>query len=322
MIKATIAVLTFNADPWIRELLEGVEKQTAPFEFEVLVIDSGSTDKTVDIIKKFPRARIHQIPNSEFGHGKTRNLAARLGKGEFMVYLTHDAIPATENWLEEMIRPFGLNENIACVYGKQIPRADCCPTVKRDVIGVFAGFGPDHFTMVQQANSNITHQASLDAITFFSDVNSAVRRSLLTGDLPYQDLNYSEDYAFGRDVIKSGRLKAYAPLGAVIHSHSYPPMKYFRRMYDEMVGLKKATGQTLDTKMWFHIAWTGKATLKDWAFILRDPSYRIRTKIKYLVQAPFYNAFRRIAIRLSTKKELPAWAHSFLSLEHRARKKA
>lgn len=318
-MKATVTILTFNAEPWIRELLESVERQQAPFDFEILVIDSGSSDATIAIIKKFPRVRLHQIPNSEFGHGKTRNLAATIAHGEFIVYLTHDAVPATQHWLEEMIRPFGLSESVACVYGKQIPRPDCCPTVKRDVIGVFAGFGPDHFIMVQQANSNITHQASLDAITFFSDVNSAVRRELLINTLPYRDLNYSEDYAFGRDVIAAGLVKAYAPLGAVIHSHSYPPMKYFRRMYDEMLGIKKATGQTLDTRMWFHIAWTLKATLKDWRFIIRDPSYRLRTKLKFVMQAPFYNAFRRIAIRLSTKSQLPMWAHRFLSLEHRAR---
>ena len=321
-MKATIVVLTFNAEPWIKELLEGCERQKTDFEYEVLVVDSGSRDKTLEIIKDFPRVRLHQIPNSEFGHGKTRNLAAKLSKGEFVVYLTHDAVPATEHWLEEMIRPFEINPKVACVLGKQIPRADCCPTVKRDVIDLFASFGPDHFTMIQQANPNITHQGALDAIAFYSDVNSAVRRDFLLHTIPYQDINYSEDQAFGQDVIKAGFIKAYAPLGAVIHSHSYPPMKYFRRMYDEMVGLKKATGQTLDTGMAFHIAWTLKATLKDWVFIWRDHAYGPTTKLKFIAQAPFYNAFRRIAIRLSTKKELPAWAHNFLSLELRARKKA
>jgi rhamnosyltransferase len=321
-MKATVVVLTYNAKPWIEEQLKAVLNQKAPFEFEILIIDSGSTDGTLEVVKRTRGVRLHEIPNSEFGHGKTRNLAAELGRGEIIVYLTHDAVPATKNWLEEMVRPFGLSDKVVCAYGKQIPRGDCCPTVKRDVIGVFAGFGPDHFTPIQQANPHITDQASLDAISFFSDVNSAVRRDLLLGQIPYQDLDYSEDYALGRDVIRAGLMKAYAPLGAVVHSHSYAPMKYFRRMYDEMMGMKKATGQTLDTPVWFHIAWTVKATLKDWRFILRDPSYRARTKLKYLAQAPAYNAFRRVAIRLANRDTVPQWAQAMLALKPQPRKRS
>ncbi len=321
-MKVTIAILTLNAQPYLRDLLEGCKHQSAPFEYEVLIIDSGSTDETLDIIKEYPEVRLHRIPNTEFGHGKTRNLAAKLAKGELIVYLTHDAVPAHEHWLEEMVRPFELSPKVACVYGKQIPRPDCCPAIKRDIINVFRGFGPDHFVMVQQANPNITHQPSNEAITFFSDVNSAVRKSILLGNIPYQDLSYAEDQAFGRDVIKAGLIKIYAPQGSVIHSHSYPPLKYLRRMYDEMVGLKHATGQTLDTRILSHISWIIKATLIDWIFIIRDPSYRLRSKIKYILQSPFYNAFRRLAIRLSTKKDLPIWAHNFLSLEKQHKKKA
>jgi rhamnosyltransferase len=310
-MKATIALLTLNAEPWLRELLDGVTRQKTEFDYEVLLIDSGSTDGTLAIAAEYPEVRLHQIPNSEFGHGRTRNLAAELSKAEYMVYLTHDAVPAHEYWLAEMLRPFDLSPKVACVLGKQIPRPDCCPTVKRDIINVFASFGPDHFTVLAQANPNIASQAAQDAISFFSDVNSAVRRDLLVGEIPYRDLNYAEDQALGRDVIRAGLIKAYAPLGSVIHSHSYPPFKYLRRMYDEMVGLKAATGMTLDTPMWFHIAWTVRATLLDWRF-----------KVKYVTQAPLYNSFRRLAIRLSVKKELPAWAHNLLSLERQYKKHA
>ncbi len=321
-MKATVALLTLNADPWLRELLDGVVRQKTDFEYEILLIDSGSTDRTLEIAAEYPEVRLHQIPNSEFGHGRTRNLAAELSKAEYMVYLTHDAVPAHDYWLTEMLRPFDLSPKVACVFGKQIPRPDCCPTVKRDIIKVFASFGPDHFTMVAQANPNVTSQAAKDAIGFFSDVNSAVRRDLLVGEIPYRDINYAEDQAFGRDVIEAGLYKVYAPLGSVIHSHSYPPVKYLRRMYDEMVGLRKATGQTMQTPMWFHIAWALRATLADWRFVLRDRNYRLGTKVKYIAQAPFYNAFRRLAIQLSVKDELPPWAHNVLSLERQHKKKA
>lgn len=321
-ITATICVFTINAEEYLEALLEGVFAQETDFEFEVLHMDSGSTDRTIEISKQFPKVWLYEFPNSEYGHGKTRQKAAEMAHGEFIVNLTHDAVPAHNRWLAEMIRPFSLNPDVAAVFGKQIPRPDCVPATKRDTIGAFAGFGPDYALTLQQKNELLTHPSELDALGFFSDVNSAVRRSVLVGGIPFQDVNYAEDQVLGRDIIKAGLIKVYTPFGAVVHSHSYPPVKYFRRMYDEMVGLKAATGVSLDTSIAFHIAWSVKATLRDWKFIWRDRDYRRRSKLKYLVQAPVYNFGRRIAIRLAKKDELPAWAHNLFSLELNARKKA
>ena len=231
--------------------------------------------------------------------------------------------PANDHWLAEMIRPFSINPDIACVFGKQIPRPDCCPATKRDIIGTFATFGSDYSISLQQKSELLTHPAELDALSFFSDVNSATRVSILRGPIPFQDVPYAEDQVLGRDVINAGLIKAYTPFGAVIHSHNYAPVLYFRRMYDEMVGLKAATGVTLDTSISFHIAWSLKATLRDWKFIWSDRDYRSRAKLKWLIQAPVYNFGRRIAIRLANRNTpLPPWLHGYMSYEYRMRKKA
>jgi len=122
-----------------------------------------------------------------------------------------------------MLRPFDLSPKVACVFGKQDPPPRLLPTVtRRHHQGVQRLWsGPlDHGG---PSNPNVTGQAAQDAVGFFSDVNSAVRRDVLVGEIPYRDVNYAEDQAFGRDVIESGLYKVYAPLGSVIHSHSYPP---------------------------------------------------------------------------------------------------
>ena len=72
----------------------------------------------------------------------------------------------------------------------------------------------------------------------------------------------------------------------------------------------------------FGAATAVRATLADWRFILRDRGYRLPTKAKYVVQAPVYNAFRRLAIHLSVKNELPSWANNLLSLERQHKRKA
>jgi rhamnosyltransferase len=90
----TVAVLTFNAEDYLKSLIEAVFGQKTKRSIELLIIDSGSSDKTLEIIKDYPKIRLHQIPNSEFGHGPTRNLAVEMAKGEYVLFLTHDAIPA------------------------------------------------------------------------------------------------------------------------------------------------------------------------------------------------------------------------------------
>ena len=306
-MKATIAVLTYNGIEWIHELLDSCLGQDVDFPFEVLVIDSGSTDGTVEAVRKRDAVRLHEIPNSSFGHGLTRNLAAELAKGDFVVFITQDAKPASQHWLGELLRPFDMSDKVAAVFGKQVPRPDCCPTVKRDVINHFRSFGPDAFVTLQFDNPLVTSEADRDAIAFFSDVNSAVRRSVLE-TVAFRDVKYSEDQALGRDLIKAGFIKAYAPQAAVIHSHSYPPRRYFARMYEEMLGLWTATGRSIDTGFLRNVAIVVRGTLLDWRFILRDPDYSPGAKVKWIVQAPVYNIARRVAVRLARKAELPGWA--------------
>lgn len=320
-VHATVIVPVYNGEEFLPELLGALSVQEAPFEFEVLVIDSGSTDRSIEIVRGHPDVRLEQIPNHEFGHGRTRNLGARLARGEYVLFLTQDATPAHAGWLVEMLRPFEeLGERLACVFGKQVPRPDCCATVKRDVAAHFASFGPDHFVSVQYGGSPLlTGEAVRDALGFFSDVNSAVRRSILVGQIPYEDVDYAEDQVFGRAVVEAGLLKAYAPLGSVMHSHSYPPMTYLRRMYDEFAGLRAATGSPVPISR--RELWGGwlRPTLADWRFIRSDAAYSRRAKLKWAVQAPAYNILRRVAMRLAMNESPSTRWRRFLSLESRAR---
>jgi rhamnosyltransferase len=116
----TIAIPTFNAQEYLRELLESVFTQKTKRSVEVLVIDSGSSDQTLEILKDYPKVRLHQIPNSEFGHGRTRNLAVELAQGEYILFLTQDATPAHKYWLEAMVEPFVISDKVAAIVGKQI----------------------------------------------------------------------------------------------------------------------------------------------------------------------------------------------------------
>lgn len=247
-VKASVFIPVFNGEKYLKELLNSLFSQNCDFSYEVLIIDSGSTDSSLQIINQFPQVRLHQIPNSEFGHGKTRNLAVSLAKGEFVVFLTQDAIPATNHWLKEIIDPFSLREDVVGVLGKQIPRTNAIPSVRYDIEMMFRQQGANQgwtlFNLetikhVVPENSRIGIDPEFDRLYFYSDVNSAARKTFLSEVIPYRDVKYAEDQLFCKDFIDAGFSKIYAPAAAVIHSNDFTLSEYGPRIFDETVGLRK-----------------------------------------------------------------------------------
>lgn len=315
----SVVIPTFNAEEFLEELFKSIFRQITDKKYEVLVIDSGSSDRTLDIIEKHPSVRLHQIPNSEFGHGRTRNLAAKLAEGEYILYLTQDAVPSHDGWLDSIIEPFSISDKVACVFGKQIPRPDCAVTVKREITTVFKMLGPDDAVVLHRKNE-LTESLNL-VNTFMSNANSAVRRDLLL-EIPFRDVNYAEDQGLGIDMLDTGYYKAYSPLGSVYHSHNYPLGQYFRRKYDEWVGLRETTGLTAKAGYRELVFGSAKSTLQDWRFLLKDREYSFSRKLGNFITAPFYNILLRLAIRAAAHKKLSSKHHQKFSLEAQNRKKA
>jgi rhamnosyltransferase len=291
--KATVVILTYNGEVYLAEIIESILRQKVDFDFELLIVDSGSKDKTLSIVKSFQnkddRVRLHEIPNTEFGHGKTRNLAAQLANGELVVYLTHDATPAHDRWLYEILKPFDLQSDIVGVMGKQIARPHCIPMLKYEIASVFGNFGPDFGTGIFYKDDFIQDQGVYDAVRFYSDANSAARKQTLLGEIPYREVNYAEDQLFGEDIIEHGKLKAYAPRGAVIHSNDLRLSEYAKRMFDETYGLRK-TGYKMDRPSRHLVAkMIIKGSVKDSVRILRDRQYSSQRKIYWLVVNPLFH---------------------------------
>lgn len=302
-MKATVAIPTYNGEKYLGAILDALATQQLDGEFEVLIIDSGSTDATLQIIADHPEVRLHQIPNSEFGHGKTRNLAAQLGTGEFMVYLSHDAVPAHDRWLAEMLEPFALFPQVEAVLGRQIPRADCQPILKYEITRVFVEQGPEFGTTVfYEAEAFASHPEYGPPARFYSDVNSAARRRFLTEVIPYEDVKYAEDQLFGQAVLASGKAKAYAARGAVIHSNDLTYDEYKKRLFDEIVGLRQA-GSPVPPLPSGPRSFV-RAMILDPLDIARDHDYSIGQKLRWLIVNPWYHLAKYRAVRRALTVDL------------------
>ncbi|PPF60948.1 glycosyltransferase family 2 protein [Clavibacter michiganensis] len=300
----TVAILTYNGEQYLEEILLAVETQELDGDVDVLVIDSGSRDRTLEIVKAHPQVRLHEIPNSDFGHGKTRNLAASLAKGTYIAYLTHDAIPADKHWLRELLAPMrDESARIVAVMGKQIPRPRCFPLLKYEIQSVFVGFGPDFGTTVFENTGFAQRQEQRDSLAFYSDVNSATRRRFLLDTLPYRDVRYSEDMLFGQDLIEAGFRKAYAPRGAVIHSNDLTLAEYGMRMFDETVALRQIGKEIPPMRRRAQVRMTVRGVIIDSVRIARD-DYRVGQKLGWLLKNPCYHVAKWRAYRAATLVDL------------------
>lgn len=306
--KATVFIPTYYGEEYLSNLLEMVFNQKVPYDYEVLIYDTSSTDDTPKIIDKYAKKhsnlRFKTITKEEYGHGKTRHDAAFDAKGEIVVYLSQDAIPAHDRWLYEMVKPFELNNRVAGVLGKQDPRPDAFPLLKNEIKAVFGNFGPDLGVTFFYKDYFIEGQASYDYISFYSDVNSAARRSILTGDVPYQPVSYAEDQLFGRDIINAGYIKAYAPRGNVVHSNDIRLCDYKARMFDETTGMRGAGIPIEKPRIRTVSKMIIKGVIKDWIRTVRDHDYSWRRKLYWIIINPFYHIEKWRGVRLGAGVDL------------------
>ena len=293
-LDVTVAVLTFNGEEFLEDLLNAVYSQKTKHKYEILIIDSGSTDSTLEICAKFPELRLEKIKNKDFGHGKTRNLAVDLSNSKYVLFLTQDAVPANHYWMDAMVEPFETIENTSCVFGKQIPRPNCNVTCKREVAAVFSSFGDD-VTLGVHRISDVTENVETYN-SFFSDANSAVLREKAL-IVPFRDIDYSEDIALAIDHMKHGWFKVYAPLGQVMHSHDLSPKKFYKRKVEDRIGAYKATQDPQIISFTRALRRFITGTLRDFSFVIKDKEYSLGTKLKNLAMAPVYNFYYVKALR-------------------------
>ncbi|HUR17417.1 MAG TPA: glycosyltransferase family 2 protein [Acidimicrobiales bacterium] len=292
----TIAVPTFNGAETLDELLAACEAQATAFAFDLLVIDSTSADRTPEILSSHPKVRVHRIAQEDFGHGRTRNLAVELARGEIVAFLTQDAVPATATWLAELVEPFR-DAQVACTYGRQIPRPSCQPVVKNDVTRWFDRLA----TYENQPNAREDFEESgPDFRAFFSNVNSAVRRSVLQG-IPFREVDFAEDRALAADILAAGGTKVYVASAAVWHSHDLALLPYYRRMKEEARALRNLGQVPRDSTTSLILAALA-GTARDILFVLRDPDYRAVPKLRWVLKVPAFNIARRVAIRRSRRQ--------------------
>ena len=130
----SIVLPTRNGGHRLAATLDALARQRADFSFEIVAVDSGSSDDTMTLLRQAAQEVI-AIPRESFNHGLTRNLAIERTRGEFIVLLVQDALPASDDWLVRLIAPLRADQGVAGVFCRQRPRADATVLAKHYLDG-------------------------------------------------------------------------------------------------------------------------------------------------------------------------------------------
>lgn len=248
-MDATIVIPTKNAGVILDRTLNMVFSQKTEFTYEVICVDSGSKDGTLDVIQKYP-CKLYQIPPEEFGHGKTRNYGAEKGTGEFIVFITQDAAPASETWLDNLLRAMKLDDDIAGGFGIHYPYEDCNALDRVDLVRHFQNFGSENrIFYIDDFERYKNDNGYMQYLCFFSDNNACLRRSVWE-KYPYPDVDFAEDQIWMRQMMEKGYKKVYCPYAPVYHSHNYKLRTFYQRFFDEFRGLYNVYQYVISDSWW------------------------------------------------------------------------
>lgn len=240
-VLVTVVIPTKNGGALLGRVLESIFNQRTPWGFEVLVVDSGSTDETLSIVGKYPEITLLQIDPTEFGHGKTRNFAVAASAGAYVAMLTQDALPCSPFWLVELLKPALADARVAGVFGRHIAYSSASVFTRYELEQHFAGFLQYPIVELDDQHRYLTDEGYRQFLYFFSDNNALIKRCVWE-KIPYPDVDFAEDQAWARAVIEAGYRKAYAHEATVYHSHDYPLWERLQRSFDESYALNRLFG--------------------------------------------------------------------------------
>lgn len=239
-MSTTVVIPTFNPGVDLRAQLDALAAQKPVGPEEILVIDSGSSDGTLEELRRRP-VRMIEIAKGSFNHGLTRALGVLEARSEVVAFLTQDAIPADSSWLRSLVDCFA-DPAVAGAYSRQVPRPDAPPFSRFRLEG-YAATALDRREQrieSEEAFSRLTPFERLSRIGF-DNVSSAVRRDVAL-KIPFREADFGEDLDWSRRALLAGYTIVYEPRSVVVHSHDRSLWYEFKRVYHDHQGLRRSLG--------------------------------------------------------------------------------
>jgi len=312
-VDISIIIISKNGEKYIGSTLDMIFKQNIDRQYEVVIIDSGSRDSTLEIAKRYP-VKILEIPPSEFGHGKTRNLGAKIANGEIIVFLNGDATPMDQDWLKSLIANFKNDERVSGVYSHVYPCQNCNPLRFWEILNEYTNEKEIKYIKNFDVYRDTRPKYKRKFLTF-QTVSCAIRKDFLL-HYPFKDIEFGEDLEWSKRMMEAGFKIVFEPESIVLHSHNfyYSFFKTFKRYFDDA----KLNNYLLNIWSWRNFPRLCGCIIYK---ILRDIHYvsSLNQGLLYKIGWLFYSPIIRLAeffgiIAGANSKYLPQRFHSLFSL--------
>ena len=276
-MKGLVILPTYNAEAYLEKLLYRLRN------YPILLIDSSSEDKTIDIAKNF-NIDIRIIKKKDFNHSITRNIALQYDSVDFYLFITQDILPKDDSLIPNLYNCLKKNEAVVS-YARQLPYADASPIERHARY-----YNYPSSSRIQTAD-NIKE---LGILSFFNSNSCSMYDGKYFRKVRgfTEGLIVSEDMEFTARALLDNQKVAYCPNAVVFHSHYYNQVQLFKRYFD--IGTFFSENKWIEewvVSKHSNINKRGKAYIRsELAYLLKNGLY---TSIPYSIMASFvkYTAF-------------------------------
>ncbi|MCS7017875.1 MAG: glycosyltransferase [Cytophagales bacterium] len=291
MALCSVVIRCYNEEKYIGKLLESILQQTVT-DCEIVIVDSGSTDRTLSIVQQYP-ARIVQIAPHEFTFGRALNRGIAAARGKYILIVSAHVYPTHNDWIEKMLAPFAADKRVALSFGRQIGNQ----ITKYSEHQIFRKWFPPEPHWYLQDHP------------FCNNANACIRRDVWE-QLPYDEqLTGLEDLDWAKKALQKGYLLAYVPEAPIVHIHEETPQRILNRYRREAIAYKRIFPEAhfslwdllylFSTNVisdWYH-AWQEGVWSKNWREIVvfrlmqfwgTYQGYRQRGEVSEMLKRRFY----------------------------------
>ena len=210
----SVIIPAYNSEKTIGDCLEALLNQNYPSEeYEIIVVDDGSTDRTREIVKSFRRVRL--IEQKHRGPAAARNLGVKKSKGSIILFTDSDCIPS-KDWIKYMVEPFK-NKDVVGVQGTYRTYN------KESMIARFAGYEIEE-----------RHKKMKREIDFVGTFSAAYRKHIFETFGGF-DTSFSmasgEDSELSFKMSDAGLRMVFQPKAIVYHRHPDSLKKFLRQKF-------------------------------------------------------------------------------------------
>lgn len=294
----SLAIPTKNAGEMWQNCVDAIKEQTLNFD-QILVIDSGSTDSTVEIARS-AGFEVYQIDPSEFDHGATRQFAVEvLGGSDIVIFMTHDALLDSPDACELLIEVFDKNSSIAAVCGRQLPAHGATSIAK---FSRHHNYPSTSYT----ADMAFAEQVGLQAVMMSNSFAAYRVKSLRSIGGFTKGIIFGEDMHVAMRFLINDFSIAYNAAACVRHSHNYSLWQEGRRYFD--IGVFHASESDLFSQF-------KSAESTGFVYVINEQIFLWRSNKSQMLSALVRAAYKLVMYRLGkVYKSLPPSLIQYVSM--------